>query len=361
MSFAIAAAGTGGHVFPGLAVAEQLVAAGVDRCRVLFIGGDRMEADLVPKEGFPLLSVPIRGLGRPLWSGRNLGLPRLVRQATRTVARELQDRRVRAVLCMGSYVTIPAALAARRVGVPLHLHEQNSAAGLANRVAALWADRALVSFPDTRGMDGEVVGYPLRSALTSLDRAAARPAARERYGLAAGVPTVGVMGGSLGAGAINDAVGALAAAWEGGPVQVVHLAGARNQAGVSTEGDAPGVRRRVLGFEDRMDLFYAASDVVVARAGGGLMEAAVTGTPIILVPGSFAGSHQFGNARAVVEAGAAALVEEAELDRLGEVLAALLDDPDRRERMGRAGIAAARPGAAATIAAMLMDVPDAES
>lgn len=357
MTFAIAAAGTGGHIFPGLAVAEQLVTSGVGREQVLFIGGDRMEVDLIPKEGYPLLRIRIHGLERRL-SVRNLRIPQLVREAARTVARELRERRVGAVLCMGSYVTVPVAIAARRTRVPLYIHEQNAGAGLANRLAGRWADRSLVSFPGTRGLAGEVVGYPLRSALTKLDKATARPQALARYGLESGLETVGVMGGSLGAGSINEAVTAFAAGWKGAPIQIVHLAGARNRAQVSTAGDSPSVTRRVLGFEDRMDLFYGVSDVVIARAGGSMMEAAVTGTPSVLVPGSFAGRHQLGNARTMVEAGAAVLVEESGLGSLGGILEDLLADPEGRDRMHRAGIDAASPGAAATIATMMMDGAD---
>ena len=357
MRFAIAAAGTGGHIFPGLAVAEQLVAAGVDREHVLFIGGDRMEVALVPKEGYPLLRVRIHGLERRI-SLRNLRIPRLVWEAARTVAREFREHKVGAVLCMGSYVTVPVAIAARRTGVPLYIHEQNAGAGLANRLAGRWADRSLVSFPDTRGLAGEVVGYPLRSALTTLDKASVRPRALGRYGLVSGVHTVGVMGGSLGAGSINEAVTALSANWKGEPIQIVHLAGERNEDQVSTAGDSPAVTRRVLGFEDRMDLFYGVSDVVLSRAGGGMMEAAVTGTPSVLVPGSFAGRHQLANARAMVETGAAVLVEEVGLGSVGGLLEDLLADPERRHRMRRAAIDAARPGAAATIATMMMDGAD---
>ena len=357
MRFAIAAAGTGGHIFPGLAVAEHLVAAGVGREHVLFIGGDRMEVDLVPKEGYPLLRIRIHGLERRL-SARNLRIPQLVWKATRTVARELRRREVGAVLCMGSYVTVPVAIAARQAGVPLYIHEQNAGAGLANRLAGRWADRSLVSFPGTRGLAGEVVGYPLRSSLTTLDKAAVRPHALERYRLESGPDTVGVMGGSLGAGSINEAVTALSARWKGAPIQIVHLAGARNRAQVSTAGDSSSVTRRGLGFEDRMDLFYGVSDVVLSRAGGSMMEAAVTGTPSVLVPGSFAGRHQLANARAMAETGAAVLVEEAGLGSVGGILEDLLADPDRRDRMRRAAIDAARPGAAATIATMMMDGAD---
>ncbi|MXZ06363.1 MAG: UDP-N-acetylglucosamine--N-acetylmuramyl-(pentapeptide) pyrophosphoryl-undecaprenol N-acetylglucosamine transferase, partial [Acidimicrobiia bacterium] len=173
--------------------------------------------------------------------------------------------------------------------------------------------------------------------------------------------TVGVMGGSLGAKVINEAVTALAASWSGPPLQMVHLAGDRKRDSVTTEEDSPAVTRRVLGFEHRMDLFYGVSDLVITRAGAGLMEAAVTGTPSILIPGSFAGKHQLSNARAVVGAEAALLVEESDLGSLGRILETLLADSPRRTRMGQAAIKAVQPGAASTIADMLMDGADAAS
>jgi len=121
------------------------------------------------------------------------------------------------------------------------------------------------------------------------------------------------------------------------------------------------VTRRVLGFEHRMDLFYGVSDLVITRAGAGLMEAAVTGTPSILIPGTFAGKHQMSNARAVAKADAALLVEESDLGSLGGILETLLTDLPRRARMGQAAIDAVQPGAAATIADMLMDGANAAS
>ena len=354
MTFAIAAAGTGGHVYPGLAVAEQLVAAGVEKGNILFLGGDRMEADVVPREGFPFVRLELQGLVRSL-SMRNLRLPKVVWTAARRAGQELTSRRVGSVLCTGGYVTVPVAVAARRRGVPLYLHEQNYEAGLANRLAGRWADRSFVSFPGTRGLDGTVVGYPLRGELAGLDRAELRPGALERYGFEPDRPTVGVVGGSLGARAINLAVTGMAATWDRGPLQVVHLAGAAQAERVQVGSDAPSVARSVVGYENRMDLFYAASDLLVARAGGGLMEAAATGTPAILVPGSFGGRHQLGNARAMVEAGGAVVLHESDLDSLGEVVADLLSDPARRDRMSRAAAKVARPGAAAAIAKAMLE------
>ena len=164
MTYAIAAAGTGGHIYPGLAVAEQLVASGVERRRILFLGGDRMEAEIIPREGYPFVRLELQGLARSL-SSRNLRLPKVVWRAARLAGQELEARRVGSVLCMGGYVTVPVAVAARRKGITLYLHEQNVEAGLANRLAGRWAERSFVSFPGTRGLDGRVVGYPLRAPL----------------------------------------------------------------------------------------------------------------------------------------------------------------------------------------------------
>jgi len=180
MTYLIAAAGTGGHVYPGLAVAEQLMASGVDQGDILFLGGDRMEAEVIPAEGFPFLRLELQGLVRKL-SMRNLRLPRVVLTATRRAMQAMADRKVAAVLCMGGYVTVPVAIAARRSGVPFYLHEQNFEAGLANRLVGRWADRAFVTFPGTRGLNGTVIGYPLRAALSGLDTAVSRPAALDRY------------------------------------------------------------------------------------------------------------------------------------------------------------------------------------
>lgn len=353
MSYAIAAAGTGGHVYPGLAVAEQLVEAGAERRHILFLGGDRMEAEVVPQEGYAYFRLELQGLARSL-SPRNLRLPGVVWRATRAAAGELAARRIRTVLCMGGYVTVPVALAARRLGIRLYVHEQNVEAGLANRLVGRWADTCFVSYPATRGLHGTAVGYPLRAELARLDKRTARPAALRWYGLDEGAPIVGIVGGSQGSVAINEAVSRMAAGWQGPPVQIVHLAGPGRRQEVAVAGDAPSVARVVLGFEKRMDHFYAACDVVIGRAGGGLMEAAVTGTPGILVPGSFGGRHQLANAEAMTAAGGAVLIHETALESLGDLVGALLEDEPRRARMSRAAVSIARPGAAASLARVML-------
>lgn len=356
MSFVVAAAGTGGHVFPGLAVGEALVALGVGRQEILYVGGDRIEASVYPESGFPFLRLELRGLKRSI-SMSNLTLPRVVTRARDAIVAAIGERGVRVVLGMGGYVTIPAGLAARRVAVPLMVAEQNAEAGLANRVASRWAVRSFASFPDTPGLNrGEWAGNPVRQPLSDFDRGTLRPAAMEHYDLDPSVPTLGVFGGSLGAGAINSAVVGCLTSWDGPPLQVVHLTGAGHLEATASQQAAVGVTWRRVGFEERMDLFYAASDLVVSRAGGGVAELTATGTPAILVPGEFgAHGHQDANAAFIAGAGAARIVPEAVLGSLGAAIADVLFDRERLEEMSAGALSIGKPKAAQTVAGAMLE------
>ena len=351
MTFAIAAAGTAGHVYPGLAVAEALVSQGVRSEEVLFIGGNRVEEAAVPRAGFSLLSVPLQGLARRI-TVRNLTIPQKVSTAILRIRRALVERRVEVLLATGGYVTAPAGWAARSQGIPFFLLEQNAVAGLANRVMERWATRSFASFPDTCGLKrAEWVGNPIRAEIAGVDRAGLREQARFHYRLSDGIPVVGVMGGSLGAAAINSGVQQMLRDWKEDPVQVVHLTGAAHFVEMSEQASASPVRWRVVGFEERMDLFYSACDLVVARAGGGVAELTAVGLPSVLVPGEFgSASHQAANAAALDDAGAAISVSESDLQELGPVVRGLLYDRDRRESMAKAALAMARPLAAQQIA-----------
>lgn len=362
MSYAIAAAGTGGHVYPGLAVGEALVAGGVGRDEILFIGGDRLESHVYPGAGFPFLGAPLRGLRRGL--GRsdlvaNLGIPRVVAAATRAMKDELALRGARVLLGLGGYVTVPAALAARRIGAAVAVAEQNAEAGLANRLAGRLAARRFGSFPHTKGLHAEWVGNPVRSQIAAFDREALRPAALVRYGLDSSIPVVGVFGGSLGAGALNAAVERMVGAWSGSPVQILHLAGESHAAALRERAASARLRWIVIGFEERMDAFYAASDLVIARAGGAVAELSATATPAVLVPGAFgSGRHQLANATALAAVGSATVLPEDELDDLGDAVVDLLGRPERRAAMAAAAARLARPSAARDIAAVLREMHD---
>lgn len=351
MTFVIAAAGTGGHVFPGLAVGEALVARGISRDDVLFVGGSRIESRVYPDAGFPFLEVELRGLKRSLTT-ENLGLPRVVRRARDRIVEVMGARSCIAALGMGGYVTIPTALAARRLGVPMMVAEQNAGAGLANRVASRWSARVFTSFPHTDGLPrGEWVGNPVRRSISEFDRDSSRPAGLARYDLAATIPVVGVFGGSLGASVLNEATAALIGGWEGKPVQVIHLTGERDYPDYAGRASGAVAEWRRIAFEPDMALFFGVCDLVVARAGGAVAEIMATGTPSILVPGGFGSSgHQPANAAYLAQAGAAVVLSETSIGDLSQLVSDLISDPERLASMGRAAASIARPDAADVIA-----------
>lgn len=353
MTYAIAAAGTGGHVFPALAVGQALVRRGLEPNDVLFIGGDRLEKTVFPAAGFSLLSVDIRGLDRR-WSLRNLSLPATVMRAVRFIAGEIERRKVGALLGVGGYATLPAAWAAKRLGIPVIVHEQNAVAGLANRVAARFAARVFGSFPSTQRLPtAEWVGNPLRIALSNFDRASLLSAARSRYGLQGDRLVVGFMGGSLGAGILNQAADEVAANWSGPPIDLVQIAGPNQEA---QSIDTPSVNRRIIQFEERIELFYAVTDLVVARAGGAVAEFTATATPSILVPGRFGSAgHQLANAEVLAREGAALLIYEPEVAGLSRALSEILADAEKRRAMAAACRGLAKPNAADEVAAALED------
>lgn len=356
MTYLIAAAGTGGHVFPGLAVGEALVDLGVPRDQIIFVGGDRLESKVYPDEGFAFLQVQVRGLQRSL-TPSNLTLPMVLRRAKNRIRVAMEEKQVKAALGMGGYVTIPAALAARSARIPFLHSEQNAEAGLANRFVARWAVHSFGSFPQTGGLPRAVwVGNPVRTPFWTFDRSALLRAASERYGLHPDIPVLGVFGGSLGAGVINAAVTHMIEEWGGPPIQVVHLTGARNYDELAKMPATEHVNWVRVGFEESMEFFYAATDLVLARAGGAVAELTATGTPSILVPGEFGSSgHQSSNARHLTEAGAAVTVAEADLDRLNEVVLHTLFDKVSLREMKEATQRIAKPDAARTVAGAMVE------
>lgn len=352
MTFAIAAAGTGGHVYPALAVADALVDGGVDRADIVFFGGDRMEAATVPAAGYEFIGVEIRGLRRSL-SPENLRLPGMVRRAARLIESELVARGVRAVGVFGGYVSVPAALAARRAGAAIVVHEQNARPGLANRLIAPRAAAVLAAFPAAlaRLRKARVVGNPLRRELASFSRTELRTKALDAYGLPEGIPVLGVLGGSLGALVLNETTAKIAAA---GPADfgILHLTGPAHVDGlapVAARSAAPWV---VRAFEPAMEMFYAAADVVLARAGAlTVSELMATGTPSVLVP--LEATHQGANAALLASAGGAVVVRQRDLDAVPGEVRRLLAHPEDRERMAAAAMSLAAPNAARAVAAAM--------
>jgi len=356
MTYAFAAAGTGGHVYPALAVARALVDRGVPAREIVFFGGDRLESTAVPEAGYELVRLDVRGLRRSLTLD-NLRLPAVVRRAAANVATELTRRGPGVLTVFGGYVTVPAAMGARRVGMPYVIHEQNAVPGLANRYVARHADRVFVAFAAAhdRLPHADVVGNPLGPAFERYEREAIRPAALERYGLPPDVPVLGVFGGSQGARALNDVVPELVGRSEG-RFAVLHLTGPDHYAAIA--GAAAGNRLwRTAPFEPNMELFYGASDVVLSRAGAmTVSELAATGTAAVMVPLPAGKGYQARNAADLVAAGGAVVVDQSHIQDVPSLLTDIMNDDIRLRAMRRGAASIARSDAAARVADALQEI-----
>jgi UDP-N-acetylglucosamine--N-acetylmuramyl-(pentapeptide) pyrophosphoryl-undecaprenol N-acetylglucosamine transferase len=344
---AIAAGGTAGHVVPALAIADALRERGAE---VLFLGGERAEAELVPAAGYPFHPLKVAGIDRrnPVKAARAVGL---AVGATAAARRILKRERVDAVIGGGGYVAGPAGAAAIALRLPLVLTEADSHLGIANRVLAPRARKVFLAFPlDGRsGERYEVVGRPVPRGTGTVDPSAAR----ERFGLPADRPCLLVFGGSLGARTINlaaiDAFGAAA------PCSVLHASGRRDYDELRARLDQLGSPEhyRLEPYVEPFADALAAADLAVARAGGSVFELAAAGIPSVLVPYPHAtADHQSGNAKWMADGGAAVVVPDSELDgpRLAREVAGLLGSPARLEAMSAAARRLARADAADRIA-----------
>jgi UDP-N-acetylglucosamine--N-acetylmuramyl-(pentapeptide) pyrophosphoryl-undecaprenol N-acetylglucosamine transferase len=363
-TIAIAAGGTGGHIFPGLALGEALLRVAPD-ASVSFVGTARgLEGDLVPKAGFPLDlvdMVPFAGSGRAL-------LPFALVRSSAQARRLLRRRRADVAVGMGGYASMPLIAGARMAGIPSVIHESGAVPGKANLLAARVTGNVATAFEEAGAhfpsrCDVRFVGMPLPSSLLAFDRAALRAEGRDAYGLADGTTMVLVSGGSQGAASLNALALGLADRWrDRDDVTIVLKPGGRHHEAVEASlAGHPGAPRITLTrFIDRMDLAYAAADVAVMRAGAGTVaELAVVGLPAVLVPYPHAPSdHQTRNASALVRAGGALLVADADAsaDVVGPLLEARMDEPGGLDAM-RAGMAvAARPRAADDLATWVLEL-----
>lgn len=306
----VMAGGTGGHIFPGLAVAEALREAG---WRVHWLGApDSMESQLVPPRGFALEVVQfggVRGKGLKTLALLPLKLLRAFWQSLQVVRRVQPD----VVLGLGGYITFPGGLMASLLGKPVVLHEQNSVAGMANKVLAQVADRVFTAFPGVF-KTGQWVGNPLRLAFTQ------QAAPAERFAGRTGPLRVLVVGGSLGAKALNDIVPqALALLPEGKRPVVVHQSGAKQIDALRANYKAAGVQAELTPFIDDTATAFAQADLVICRAGASTVtELAAVGVAALLVPFPFAvDDHQTTNAQFLVAHGGGWLVPQSELTAQG--------------------------------------------
>lgn len=336
MKVAVAGGGTAGHVEPAMNVADALRARGVD---VVALGTQRgLEQTLVPARGYRLRNIPPIPMPRRL-SVELLTLPHRLVAAVRQTSAILIQEGVDVVVGFGGYVSLPAYLGARRVHIPVVVHEANARAGLANRVAALFAAAVFDTVPGSL-RNAITVGIPVRDAIRTLDRAARRQEAIEHFGLDPSRPTLLVFGGSQGARRLNDMVVAFGADLIAEGWQVLHAIGLKN--------DDQYVRElphyTCVPYIDRMDLAYAIADAAVTRAGAmTVAELSTVGIPAIYVPLPIGNGEQRLNAAYVVAAGGGLIIDDAQCtpERLIEAFAPWRDEDVR----AAAGVAARSVGA----------------
>ena len=366
--FIIAGGGTAGHVMPGLAVAQAIVDAGHPKERIHFIGARRgMEATMVPAAGFSVSLFDVRGIARSL-SPSNLPAFYNLTAGIRRADRLFRRIEPSVVVSVGGYASVPAVMAAKIQRIPVLVVSYDMVPGKASRLAARLATASAVAFESSPLPRKVVTGVPLRPEILAVDRHRDRARARDQLGLPPDRFTVVVVGGSLGSGTLNRVTRALVdARRDDGDLAIHHVYGTRNDDEAWERLDAPGgLVYHPVPFEDRMDLAYAAADLVVARAGATTVaELAALGVPSILVPWPQAAEdHQTANARALAAVGGAVLVPEPELDAdtLGRELDRLRADPAALAALSSGGRSIGRRGAAAAIARLAeelaMGVPD---
>ena len=363
-SILIAAGGTGGHIFPGLALASALRRQ-EPSAAVSFVGTPRgLEGRIIPDAGYPLHlldMVPFAGARRAL-------VPAAFTRATWQARRLLKRERASVAVGMGGYASIPLVAGARMSGVPSLVHESGAIPGRANLLAARFTrnvalafERAASSFPGPT----RVVGMPLSAEIEHFDRAALRSAARAEFGLPDDAEVLLVVGGSQGATTLNRAAVGLASLWRERPGRCILLkTGAGDLAGIQADLDAAGSSHvvRAVSFFERMDHAYAAADLALTRAGAGTVaELGATGLPAVLVPYPYAPhDHQAVNASVLVDVGAALMVRnpQASAESLGPTLDSLFADAERRTAMALAGRSVARPHAADELASWVLELAD---
>ncbi|MEV7405164.1 UDP-N-acetylglucosamine--N-acetylmuramyl-(pentapeptide) pyrophosphoryl-undecaprenol N-acetylglucosamine transferase [Streptomyces sp. NPDC091267] len=365
LSVVIGAGGTGGHIYPGLALAEALRRAAPDSV-ISFVGTERgLETTLIPQAGYRLHTVDMIPFDPSLGAKRYL-LPAALLRSGAQCRSVLRTQGAQVAVGMGGYPSAPVILGARMAGLPSVIHESNAVPGRANQFAARLTPNIAVAFDRSRphlsgGEYADTVGMPISAELAALDRAALRDEARRAFAVPDGARVLLFNGGSLGAARLTEAAVGLAARWR--HRTDVHLLIKTGPAALEETrrriADAgAGQVARAVPYLDRMDLAYAVADLVVCRAGSATVaELATVGVPAVLVPYPHApGDHQTHNARVLSDAGAAHLLPDAETtaDRLASLIDPLLAAPDRLAVMGRAADPGSHAAAADLLAAMVI-------
>ena len=338
MRVVLAGGGTTGHISPMLATAEALRTMDPDGTLTCVGTPVGLETDLVPSAGFTLKTIDPVPLPRG-FSPKLFTLPVRLGKAVGQARAILTEAHPDVVVGFGGYASLPVFLAARWLKIPVVVHEGNAVPGLANRIASRFAKEVLVTFPDT-GLPREIViGMPVRSAISSMERDSLRPTALEFFELEPDARVVLVSGGSQGAKRLNDAIWNAAHEITAAGVSILHITGRKNFLDFPNLEMPPENYARVP-YVEHMEQAYAAADLMVARSGAGTVtETAIIGLPAIFVPLPHGNGEQAKNAASVVAAGAGILIDDADLtgERLAKEVVRLFSDQTTLTQMGQAG------------------------
>lgn len=351
----ISGGGTGGHIYPALAIAEE-VKRRYPECDIRFVGAEgRMEMEKVPAAGYPIEGLWITGIERKILSKKNLLFPFRLISSLRKSKRLLKAFQPQVSVGVGGFASGPLLYAASKRNIPCLIQEQNSYPGITNKLLAKRVERICTGFPNMeRWFPKERIvqtGNPLRGNIASIE--GKRKEAMGYFDLREDRKTIFIMGGSLGALSINEAVQNALPKWIDSGYNVLWQTGKRfhetNSAWVLDKGFD---HTKVLGFIERMDFAYAAADVIVSRAGAmSVSELALVGKPTVFVPSPHvAEDHQTHNARSLTDHNAAVLVKDAAVrSELSAVIHDLITDESRCAEMSEAIRTFARPDAAAAV------------
>lgn len=322
----VMAGGTGGHVFPALAIAQKLKENGVE---VLWLGTrGRMEEMLVPKYGFNIRYIDVKGIRR---NGikRMLSAPFMIAKAVWQALKVIRDFQPDAAVGFGGYASGPGGFAAFLKGIPLFLHEQNAAAGLTNKLLFKISKAVMLGFPGAfEGKKVSVVGNPVRDSIIKLHDAEHVYSDKVR---------ISIVGGSLGAKALNDLVPAALMNFDADCIEVTHQCGKGNSAKVEQSYQGAKFKFKVSDFIDDMDELYRSTDLIICRAGAlTVAETSVSGIPAIFVPlPSAVDDHQTKNARFIEKNGGAVIMSQSTLSSqsLYDVVKSLVEDKEKLKSM----------------------------
>ena len=356
MRVVLAGGGTAGHIEPALALADALRRLD-PRIGITCLGTERgLETRLVPARGYELELVPAVPLPRSL-SPQLLTVPGRLAGAIGSAAGILDKVGADVLVGFGGYVATPGYLGARRRGVPIVVHEANPRPGLANRLGARVTEHVFTGHPDAVLPNAEYIGIPLRREISTMDRLSMGDKARSYFGLESDRVTLLVFGGSQGARSINQAALEAAPYLRAAGVQVLHVIGPKNTVEVEPPPGDP--QYVILPYVDRMDLAYAAADLVLSRAGAmTCAELTAVGLPAAYVPLPHGNGEQRLNAEPIVRAGGGLMVDDANLSAawIVQTLLPILNDPERVVAMSEAASRMGRKDADMALARKVLEI-----